>query len=783
MLGALGAGFVAGVSSQLLWPALPASSGLWIAVLLALPGSLAGRHPCWTMVARISLGAALGIACSLFAAREVIDARLPATLAGQDQVIEGEVASMRMHGDGSMNWVIAVDRLPWRERAGHWNIRVGSQLPQPLLPGERWRLVVRLKPPHAALNPGAADFERYLFGERVVATGYLRADARPQRLAPANGFAAWRMRLVDAALPLLGRDPGDLAHDEAGRFARAVLPALVLDDRSWLTGAQWRVLANTGTAHLVAISGLHVALLWGAVLWLATVLLRRRRGSLRYRAVPVLLALGIATLYAALAGMPLPAARATLMLAVVSVLVLRDGRAPSWRVLLAATLVVLAVDPLAVHSAGFWLSHGAVAALLLLADLQRRRATPAGWRAHVATAWLGLRGQALLSLLIAPLLLGLFGTASTSSVLANVPAIPLVNLVALPAALAGFVLAPFAPGLANPCLDLAVAALEFLWRLLAWIDRWPSLAPVAAPGISAVGVLALVVVVVGLQVVRARALRCALLALLVLAWPVAPPLREGTAQVCVLDVGQGLAVTARTAHHALLYDAGPAFSEDNDAGRSIVVPALRALGAGRLDLLVLSHNDSDHTGGAQSVYAALQPRAVIVGDPQSRPGGTATLCDRARAWRLDGIDLHLLPGAVGSDVDSNDRSCVLRIAAGMHAVLLPGDIPRRRELELAAQFPAPDALAADVLVAAHHGSRGSGSETFLRRVAPREVVFSAGYRNRFGHPHPATLASARRLGASTRLTAEEGAICYALAAGGPPVATTARGESRRFWRD
>lgn len=776
-------GLVAGIASQVLWPALPALPWLAAAsvpaLLAACCAPAASRQQEW---ASAVLGAALGLAWATVVAGSVLAARLPALLEGVDQTITGEVRSAHLHADGSATYQIVLPTLPWRPDAqGYWQVRLGSQEPLPLAVGERWQLPVRLKRPHAAQNPGAADFERYLFGERIVATGYLRVGSGLQRLAPAQGLAAWRGQLLAAALPLLGAGAGDLAVDDAGRFARAVLPALVLDERSLLGSAQWRVLANTGTAHLVAISGLHVALVWAAVFVLVMLCTRRRRVMLRYRPLPVLMALAVATGYAALAGMPLPAARATLMLAVVSILVLRDGAAPPWRVLLTATLVVLLGDPLAVHAAGFWLSHGAVAALLLLADLHRRRPE------RVAPAWfsppgmlraggIAVRGQLLLSVLVAPLLLGLFGSSSVSTVLANLPAIPLVNLLVLPLALTGFALAPWLPVLANPCLDAAVALLALLWQFLVWLDGMPLLAPLTAHGMTAGGVLLLTVVVTALLLVRAWSLRLALLALLVLVWPVAPQLPPGQAEVCVLDVGQGLAVTARTAQHAVLYDAGPAWSAELDAGMTVVVPVLRAQGVRRLDLMVLSHNDLDHVGGADSVQAVLAPAAIIAG--QSRPTMSG-FCDRERHWRYDGVDLQLFPGAASGD--DNDRSCVLRVAAGRHAILLPGDSSRRRELELTARYG--DRLAADVLVAGHHGSRSSSSLTFLHRVQPRHVVFSAGYRNRFGHPHPTVLRAAGRLDARTHNTARDGALCLLLRPDAPPQPVAWRSRHRRFWRE
>lgn len=780
MLLALLAGFVPGVLSQACWPVLPSVPGLLAAVLPAA-GAAVFAPPGWRRLLALSvLGMALGAGWAAQVAGDVIAARLPESREARDDVVEGVIRRVQWRADGSTSWELVVERLPWYPERGRWTLRIDSYAPSPPAEGERWRLSVRLKPPHASQNPGAADFERYLLARRTVASGYLRENGALERLAPARGFAAWRARMMEAALPLMGAGAGDLAADDATTFARAVLPALVLDERSWLAPSQWRLLANTGTAHLVAISGLHVALLWGCVLWLCTRLLRRRAGSLRFRTLPVLLALSAAGLYAALAGMPLPAARATLMLAAVSLLVLRDGRAPAWRILLLATFVVLLLDPLAAHDAGFWLSHGAVGLLLLLADLQRRCPGPAGHaRRVVAAGWLAVRVQILLSLLMAPLLFALFGTLSLSSVAANIPAIPLVNLLALPFALAGFLLAPAAPWLADPCLDLAAAVLAVLWKLLAWLDSFSWMSPLAVPGFDAAGILLFTAACAALLLARQPAPWLAAGLLAVLAWPRAEILPPGTAQVCVLDVGQGLAVSARTARHAVLYDAGPGWG-DSDAGRAVVVPVLRAQGVGRLDLLVLSHHDVDHVGGRDSVLAALPATEILAGDARSLEGVTGRRCDDRGRRRYDDVDISWLPGAQSGN--DNDRSCVLRIAAGGHAVLLPGDIGRRRELELVAQFPQADALAADVLVYPHHGSNGSGSLTFLHRVSPREVVFAAGYRNRFRHPGRHSQARVRLLGARAWSTATSGAICFRLDEKAPqPVGW--RALARRYWRE
>lgn len=798
MLMAIALGWVFGVSSQLLWPVLPSLPLLLaILVLLSLAGlagyaGVAGPRiaPPWRQTGWALAGCAAGMVWAACCVGAVLEATLPSAREGEDMVVEGKILSRRQHADGSTAYTVAATALPWLPDADwrpvpDFRLRISSWQPIAIEPGERWRLHVRLKRPRASQNPGVADFERYLLGERVVASGYVHVDDTTMRLAPAAGWSAWRARLLASALPLMGAGAGDIAADDAQRFARAVLPALIVDERSLLGSAQWRVLADTGTAHLVAISGLHVALLWAATLWIFAIVLRRRMAGLRFRFLTVVPALAVAWAYAALAGMPLPALRAVIMLAAATFFLLTSGAIPVWRVLLAATAVVLVFDPLSAHATGFWLSHGAVACLLLLNDLRRRAPESHG----VVRRWLsgareGVRMQTGLSILIAPMLIGLFGAASISSVFANLPAIPLVNLLALPPGLLGFLLAPWWPQGANYCIDLAVTALSWLWTLLLWVDSAAWLSPVRAHGAEVAGVVALMIGLAVWCASRSWPLRAALIALLVLGWPVAAGIPPGEARACVLDVGQGLAVVVRTAHHAVLYDAGPLWGTEMDAGSAIVVPAARALGIHRLDLLVLSHNDQDHTGGAAAVVESLVPRDIVLGNLQTRTktGDRGRHCGQMQRWQYDGVDFLLLPGAdVGSNrSNENDRSCILRIAAGAHALLLPGDISQRRELDLSAQWG--DALRANVLVAAHHGSRTSSSLTFLHRVAPQQMIFSAGYRNRFGHPHPAVVAAAERVGAVQYGTAASGALCLRLAPDAAPVVAGWRSQVRRVWQ-
>ncbi|MFP5383086.1 MAG: DNA internalization-related competence protein ComEC/Rec2 [Gammaproteobacteria bacterium] len=784
MLTPLALGLVAGTASLVFLAGLPDAAALGVCLLLVTGSLLAGWRwlaPSTRQCLIATSGFVIGLWWGAWTASALLASRLPPDHDGQDVLLTVEVLSMRQHADGSASWTVAAESLPWAEGCRlpgwHCRLRVGSWQPMPLSPGERWQLQVRLKRPHAPQNEGGADFERFLFGERVVATGSIRESAENKLLEPAKGFAAWRAYLLAASLPLVGDGPGDVSSDEAELFGRAVLPALVVDERSLMATPQWRVLADTGTAHLVAISGLHVALLWGAVIWIFALARRHRVARVRYQHSALLVALSAAFVYAAIAGMPLPAQRAVVMLAVATAFLLAGGAVPGWRIWLAAAAVVLLIDPLAVHAAGFWLSFGAVGLLLLLHDVHRRRHRPETWTNRILVPVMAtVHAQWLLTVLLAPLLLALFGTASVSSVLANLPAIPWVNLLALPPALVGMLLAPLWPAAADPLIDLAVGALALLWHWLLWVDSLAWLRPVAMHGATIPGLWALAVALPVLLLSRAWPVRLAMVAVAVLAWPVAPVIPGGQADVCVFDVGQGLAVGVRTAGHAVLYDTGPGRGAEADAAGTTVVPALRAWGVAKLDILVVSHDDPQHAGAVAPVVRAFAPRLRISGDLRALPDGAGSRCDRDRDWQLDGVRLRLIAGDL--DGPANDRSCVLQVDAGGRRLLVPGDIGRRRELALSAAYG--DALRSDVLVAGNHGGKSSSSATFLARVSPQLLVSSSGYLNRHGHPHPEVRALAGALGAQMLATPETGALCFRLGPDGI-VTTRQRQAGARHW--
>jgi competence protein ComEC len=617
--------------------------------------------------------------------------------------------------------------------------------------GERWELTVRLRRPRAALNPGGQDLEAHWLTTGIDGLGTVRTG---QRLAPAApGIAAARQALIaQVAAACAGR--GD---------ACGVVAGLAVGQTRAISAETWRVLRRTGTVHLVAISGLHVTLLGALVAWLVAG--AAARWAWLTRRLPAALVGGwvgvaVATGYALLAGFSVPTRRTLIMLIVCMLARSLRRRIEPHSVLAAALLAVLAFDPFAVLAAGFWLSFVGVALLMIAAaDARPLRAL--------------LQAQWATSLGLAPVLLALFGSIPAAGPLANLVAIPLFNLVLLPLVLAGCVLAPWSPATAATAFDACAAAFDLLFPLLAALGE--ALPPLARHG---PGGPALVLAALGIGWLLAprglpgRALAPLLLLPLLLARP--PALAPGAVELVVLDVGHGLATVVRTREHALVYDTGPS-GFGTDAGEWALIPALAALGVGP-DRVVISHADADHAGGAATLAREHREAAWYVGDR----AWFGRACRAGQRWRWDGVDFELLhPQSVADDGSENDRSCVLKVSGPGGRVLLPGDLEAEGERRLLA---AGVDLRAEVLVAPHHGSASSSTPAFVAAVAPLEVLYSVGHRNRWGFPRAEVVARYRAVGARQWQTGRDGALTVRFDAGRPPQ-VSGRRAAPRVWRE
>jgi len=645
--------------------------------------------------------------------------------------------------------------------------------------GERWRFTVRLRRPHGSANPHGFDYEAWLLERGVRATGYVRIPSRrgtderaqvlPERLAARVALPRyWIEGLREAAREKIR---GALPE----RPYAGILVALAIGDQNAIDPGQWQLFARTGVSHLMSISGLHVTMVAGLLALLVS--WGWRRSETLALALPAQKAAALAGFLAAfayclLSGFAVPAQRTLYMVGVVAA-ALWFGRATSAsRVLAAALFIVLALDPWAVLSPGFWLSFAAVAVIFFVAT--GRTASP-----HWLAQW--GRVQWAVTLGLAPLLLVLFQQVSLVSPVANALAIPLVSFVITPLALAGAAL-PF-----DWVLELGHAIFDILMLALEWLAALPSAvwyqhAPLAWTVPLALAGIAWMLLPRGFP---ARWLG----APLVLPLFAVPPPSPGAGElwITVLDVGQGLSVLARTEKHALLYDAGPAFNAFFDSGSRVILPYLRGEGIDGLDALVLSHDDRDHSGGAGSVleampvgmlWSSLSPdHALLAAAPAWRAP-----CVAGRKWLWDGISfefLHPSPDAPeGRAARANNRSCVLRIEAPAGRVLLTGDIERAAERELLLRAPA--LLRADALLVPHHGSATSSTAEFVKQVAPRHAVFAVGHRNRFGHPREDVLERYREAGSELLRTDTGGAIQLRFAPGDLRV-DAERVRARRYW--
>lgn len=788
------AAWLTGVVLQLqqpeLWPAAIYVPFLALALVLLAPAAIKSVA-FWQKAAAITLAfALLGFASTGLRAHVFSSHTLDPALEGKDLTVTGLVAAMPQYSEAGTRFRFEVEQaeldgrpvtLPPRLYLGWYGGAWSSgelldlqRAPQPLQAGERWRMAVRLKAPHGGSNPHGFDFELWLWEHGLQATGYVRAglrDAAPQRLAQ----TAWhpiewaRQQVRDAIFQRLQTEERS---PERTRVA-GVVAALVTGDQQAIDRADWDVYRATGVAHLMSISGLHVTLFaWLAGLAIGWAWRRSARLCLTVPAptAGLLGGLMLALAYALFSGWGVPAQRTVWMLATVSLLRLSARRWPWPQVWLLVCAVVVAADPWALLQPGFWLSFVAVG-VLFATDNPTLKLGRSSWHRRLLAL---LREQWVLTLALTPLTLLLFGQVSLVSLVANALAIPWVTLVVTPLALMGVLLPPL--------WELAAQAVQGLGLYLGLLAQLPlaTLAVAQAPLWAGVAGLAGGVLLVLHLPWRLRALGVPLL-LPVLLWQ-APRPPAGEFELLAADIGQGNAVLVQTATHALLYDAGPRYSRESDAGHRVLVPLLRALDV-RLNRLVLSHRDSDHTGGAAAVLA-MQPQATLLSSIEEahelhslRPGQR---CEAGQAWNWDGVRFEVLHPTADDYAlarRSNALSCVLRISNGRQSVLLAGDIEAGQE-SLLLMRGAP--LRSDVLLVPHHGSKTSSSAGFLDAVAPPLALVQAGYRNRFGHPAPAVLARYTERGIRVVDSARCGAAHWQSQA--PRRLSCQRQTERRYWQ-
>ncbi|MCD6026313.1 MAG: comEC [Solimicrobium sp.] len=749
------------------WPAL-ISLGCLIAILLLIKRKI--RRTFFQDVLSCILGGLLGWIWASVIAINGLSHHLVAELEEQDIAVIGVITSLPSRVEYGQRFEFSIEHVltekvdrrqfPRKVMLSLYAPRIIKQESKPtallttLQPGERWRFTVRLRRPHGLANPYGFDYEVWMLEQGVNATGSVKSHESNQRLShfvfSFNNCIEWaRGKLRERILNALPDQP----------YA-PVIVALVIGEQNAITQNDWKVFSRTGVSHLIAISGLHVTLVSGIFASLMFYLWRKSFFT-RYQLplilpaqkVAVLSGFFMALVYVALAGFGVPAQRTLIMAGVATLACLFNRISSVTNVLCLALGIVILVDPWAVLAPGFWLSFGAVG-LLFYVSLGRSESKSVDYQNLASPKITSLKvklykhfqqasvAQYAITLGLVPLTMLLFNQVSLISPIANAIAIPVVSFLVTPCALMGSLLpAPLGTGIlivTNYVLHLLIIFLawlsEFSWAI--WQAPRPKIWMLCCALLGTAWCLA----------PKGWPLRWAgLLAWLPLCLNSSVYSKPNEFKVTAFDVGQGTAVLIETERHRMLYDTGPVFSSQSDAGSSVIYPYLKMRGIQRLDGLMISHSDIDHAGGALTLMQQLpikwissslklDSNLVQIAEQLS----THTTCLAGQAWEWDGIQFEVLHpySSMYTDAKSkpNSMSCTLKITNGRQSILLAGDIEAKQEYELIKSNLKK--LASTVLLVPHHGSGTSSTDEFLRSVNPKIAIFQLGYHNRYHHPKP-----------------------------------------------
>ena len=738
---------------------------------------------------------------------------LHADLEGKEFVIEGRVTALPQSNTSGAKFAFEIEHVTYeKEGATVFPKRVylswqpawrNPQAIPDVVPGQRWKFKVKLKRPYGSLNPHTFDFERWAFHQNYGASGSVRTgellsdrEIRLMEFELRMELARWHLRKkIHSMLPADARYGG-------------VLVALVMGDQNAIDQDDWQVFNATGIGHLISISGLHVTMLAGVGASLAAFVWRRSHWPLIIPVSKVAAASGFLTafIYAWLAGFQIPAQRTMYMVGVVA-FALWSGRNPrSFDIWWWALALVLLIDPMAPYTPGFWLSFGAVAAILFaMGDSSGLLGVPTGkelevhWVYRITQALReACRVQAVVTLALLPFTLYWFYQVSLVSPLANAFAIPLVSYIVTPLAIMGALLPEF---LGKWLMMPAHASMEYLAILLHWMASWPWSVVWSSQPSLLILVIACVGIMYAIQPGEIR--KVWHLRLLALSFSISlfissdvlfggSNLAHGEFRASVLDIGQGTAVLIETAHRRLLYDTGPIQGKKDDAGQRTILPYLRGRGIGQIDRMVISHSDSDHIGGAASLLKHIQFDLMMGSLPSSNPliqnvhtrKIPAMPCRFRQSWIWDGVEFFIwhpneetlfeyeYPGR------PNEMSCVLEIRNAKTSFWLTGDVERQGEAEITQRLDAEMLKTIGdrelIFMAPHHGSKTSSSVELLKKLDPDQAFAQNGYRNRYGHPHPTVSARYESLSIPFYQTPKTGAQVWSFKKN--------KNSSTQFWR-
>lgn len=668
-----------------------------------------------------------------------------------------------------------------------WYGNIGS-LPQ-LNAGEHWQLLVRLRTPRGLVNFTGFDYQSWLIENNYSATGYVLVSKHNHSIFLNNCkyfcslnsiLSQWReaIQLFIFSTELSTRNKG-------------IISALSIGDKSAM-GPWWNDLSRFGIVHLLVISGLHIGLVAGFGFLLGSFFSRLiqvtaclNKGFF-IRFLPPLCGFFLAFFYSLLAGFSLPTQRAMIVVFLLMLSKIFYLRFLPYAAFIWALFLIALTQPLAVIGASFWLSFSAVG-ILLFYFLPRISVAPSKFQL--------LRSQWILFIgMTAPLLL-FIGKFSWLGLLINLIAVPIVSFITVPLCLIASMIFFFSPVVANLLWQWAGLSIDAMWFVF---DLFPKSWGFYYFSLPATGVFFLSMALVALAFLLPKGLLTRWLLIVPFALHLVSHKPRLPLRMTFLDVGQGLSVVIESRSNVLVYDTGTAYSESFDMGSAVVAPFVMHRGFKRIDKVVISHGDKDHSGGLDGLSRSMPVQETLL-----TPGyfaqtfnrhpflGLKKFCDSSKSWRWPYKNLSDQTEWIFFDIlwptnsrdnriieDSNNNSCVLLIRWRDKAILLPGDIERRGERLLLENYQLPSV---DLLVAPHHGSKTSSSQDFIEQLVPDHVVFSAGYRHHFGHPHKDVVSRYRVSGAELWSTAETGAVTFEWNHSGVLRILTAKDSKAHFW--
>lgn len=694
---------------------------------------------------------------------------LPADLQGKSILVTGKIIGLPDNKNGNSRFRFIVN-----DSAQQSLIQRKLQLscyrcPLELATGQVWELTVRLKRPRGYASWGAFDYEKYLFRHRVAATGYVRLKEFNQNISSdINFFTGQR----DTIRQLINRSA--MQTEKSKRLGFAIIQALTIGDKSGFSSAQREVFQDTGISHLMAISGLHVGLVFMFVSVLVGRLLWPVAGLFEFvprQTIVLFPALLAAFYYSGLAGFSVPTQRAFIMLSIY-VLAKLLARPPSLlRVLLIGATFILLIDPFSVLDMGFWLSCMAV----FIIGLSQKPVDDSA--RDTATSQLSLiRLQPIIWLGMLPLTATLFGQVSLVSPLVNLLMVPLFCLVLIPATLFALsLLLVGLTGLSHTLFSWLAVGFNYVYQLLEFISQL-SFANYSISPLSVYELIGCVVVVALFFIASGwRYLALILLALSIIA--VGPSKPHDEMRIALIDVGQGLAMVVESGEYVLVYDTGPKYRTGFTAASATLIPYLNSRGIQQIDTLIISHADNDHIGGYQIIADQFDVLELLTSRPEKLPD--AQNCIAGQFWEQGDSQFTMISPSINTPKGSNNHSCVLMIEHHGVRTLITGDIEKQVERFL---LKSGVALNADIMLVPHQGSKTSSTAEFIDSVSPKLALLAAGYRNHYGHPHKDVVQRYQTRNIKTLSTIESGSILLKIRNNQWQVEKF-RNVNKAFWHD